>query len=137
MEKQEPFDYLISIEPKLFAEYIKNETPNMIGFILSFTNSDYVAKSIYCMDDSLKVKVSIVIPQIKNINIEIANQISKVLKKNLEQYLNRKSINNDNLKLIKDSILNLGNKGKGIIDNINGIDPTLANKIMMEGNQNG
>ena len=127
-EAKQAFAYLENIDPKQLADFIKDESPQTIAVVLAHMEADEASAVLAKLDDTLKVKISMQMATIKDVSPSIVQSMSNVLEKKLESLL-ASIVTVGGVKTVADMLNKMGNKSKEILDNINGLDPTLAARI--------
>lgn len=127
-EAQQAFAYLDNIDPKQLADFIKDESPQTIAVVLSHMDAADASAVLSKLDDTLKVKISMQMATIKDVSPSIVQSMSNVLEKKLESLL-ASIVTVGGVKSVADMLNKMGPKATDILDNIEGIDPTLAGKI--------
>jgi len=127
-QAKESFSYLENIDPKQLANFIKDESEQTIAVILSHMDPSNAAEVLSTFDDDVKVKVTMQIASIGDVSPDIVRTMSVVLEKKLESLMS--SISKvGGVKVVADVLNKLGPISVDILDNINGLDGTLAKNI--------
>jgi len=127
-QAKQSFAYLESINPKQLGEFIKDESPQTIAVVLSHMDSGAAAEVLNSLEEDERVKITMQIATIKDIQPDIIRTMSKVLEKKLESLLS--SVTEvGGVKVVADMLNKMGPKSADIISNISGLDTRLATKI--------
>ncbi|MCK5111565.1 MAG: flagellar motor switch protein FliG [Arcobacteraceae bacterium] len=127
-QAKQSFAYLEAINPQQLSDFIKDESPQTIAVVLSHMESGAAADVLNALEEDLRVKVTMQIATIKDIQPDVVRTMSKVLEKKLESLLS--SVTEvGGIKVVADMLNKMGPKSQDILSNINGIDTTLATNI--------
>ncbi len=127
-QAKQSFAYLEAINPQQLSDFIKDESPQTIAVVLSHMDSGGAADVLNALEEDLRVKVTMQIATIKDIQPDVVRTMSKVLEKKLESLLS--SVTEiGGIKVVADMLNKMGPKSQDILSNINGIDTTLATNI--------
>jgi flagellar motor switch protein FliG len=127
-EAKSAFAYLDNIDPKQLADFIKDESPQTIAVVLAHMDSVDASNVLSKLEESLRVKISMQMATIKDVSPSIVQSMSLVLEKKLESLL-ASIVTVGGVKSVADMLNKMGAKSSDILDNIEGLDPTLAGKI--------
>ncbi len=127
-QAKQSFAYLESINPKQLGDFIKEESPQTIAVVLSHMDSAAAADVLNSLDEDVRVKVTMQMATIKDIQPDVVRTMSDVLEKKLESLLS--SVTEvGGVKVVADMLNKMGPKSQDIISNISGLDTQLATKI--------
>ncbi len=127
-QAKQSFAYLEAINPKQLSDFIKDESPQTMAVVLAHMDSSAAADVLNALDENVKVKVTMQMATIKDIQPDVVRTMSKVLEKKLESLLS--SVTEvGGVKVVADMLNKMGPKSQDILTNINGLDTGLATKI--------
>ena len=127
-QAKQSFAYLEAINPKQLSDFIKDESPQTIAVVLSHMDSGSAAEVLNSLDEDIRVKVTMQMATIKDIQPDVVRTMSHVLEKKLESLLS--SITEvGGIKVVADMLNKMGAKSQDILANIEGLDVTLATHI--------
>ncbi len=127
-QAKESFAYLEAINPKQLSDFIKEESPQTIAVILSHMDPLASSEVLSSLEEDLKVKITMQMATIKDIQPEVIRTMSQVLEKKLESLLSSVS-EVGGVKVVADMLNKMGPKSQDILANIGGLDTALATKI--------
>ena len=119
------FTYLDAINPKQLADFIKDESPQTIAVVLAHMAPEDSSAVLSKLDDTLRVKIAMQMATIKDVSPSIVQSMSTVLEKKLESLL-ASIVTVGGVKSVADMLNKMGAKSSDILENIEGLDPTLA-----------
>ncbi len=127
-QAKQSFAYLEAINPQQLSDFIKDESPQTIAVVLSHMEPGQAADVLNALEEDLRVKVTMQIATIKDIQPDVVRTMSKVLEKKLESLLS--SVTEvGGIKVVADMLNKMGPRSQDILSNINGIDTMLATNI--------
>jgi len=127
-QAKQSFAYLEAINPKQLSDFIKDESAQTIAVVLAHMESAAAADVLNSLDEDVRVKVTMQMATIKDIQPDVVRTMSHVLEKKLESLLS--SVTEvGGIKVVADMLNKMGAKSQDIISNIEGLDTTLATKI--------
>jgi len=127
-QAKQSFAYLEAINPKQLSDFIKDESAQTIAVVLSHMESAAAADVLNSLDEDVRVKVTMQMATIKDIQPDVVRTMSHVLEKKLESLLS--SVTEvGGIKVVADMLNKMGAKSQDIISNIEGLDTILATKI--------
>ncbi len=127
-QAKQSFAYLEAINPKQLSDFIKDESPQTIAVVLSHMDSAAAAEVLNSLEEDIRVKVTMQMATIKDIQPDVVRTMSKVLEKKLESLLS--SVTEvGGVKVVADMLNKMGPKSQDILSNISGLDTQLATKI--------
>ncbi len=127
-QAKQSFAYLDAINPKQLSDFIKDESPQTIAVVLSHMDSGAAAEVLNGLEEDIRVKVTMHMATIKDIQPDVVRTMSNVLEKKLESLLSTVT-EVGGIKVVADMLNKLGPKSQDILLNIGGIDTTLATQI--------
>ena len=127
-QAKQSFAYLEAINPKQLSDFIKDESAQTIAVVLAHMESAAAADVLNSLDEDVRVKVTMQMATIKDIQPDVVRTMSHVLEKKLESLLS--SVTEvGGIKVVADMLNKMGAKSQDIISNIEGLDTILATKI--------
>jgi flagellar motor switch protein FliG len=127
-QAKQSFAYLEAIDPKQLADFIKDESSQTIAVILSHMDPGNAADVLHSLEEDTRVKVTMQMATIKDIQPDVVRTMSKVLEKKLESLLS--SVTEvGGIKVVADMLNKMGPKAEDIITNIDNLDTKLATTI--------
>ena len=127
-QAKQSFAYLEAINPKQLSDFIKDESPQTIAVVLAHMDPLSASEVLISLDEDIRVRVTMYMATIKDIQPDVVRTMSNVLEKKLESLLS--SVTEvGGVKVVADMLNKMGPKSQDIISNINGINTELANKI--------
>jgi flagellar motor switch protein FliG len=127
-QAKQAFAYLEAINPKQLADFIKDESPQTIAVVLAHMDSAAAAEVLSGLEEDIRVKVTMQMATIKDIQPNVVQTMSDVFEKKLESLLS--SVTEvGGVKVVADMLNKMGPKSQDILSNIGGLDTQLATKI--------
>jgi flagellar motor switch protein FliG len=127
-QAKQSFAYLEAINPKQLSDFIKDESAQTIAVVLAHMDSAAAADVLNSLSEDVRVKVTMQMATIKDIQPDVVRTMSHVLEKKLESLLS--SVTEvGGIKVVADMLNKMGVKSQDIISNIEGLDTILATKI--------
>ncbi len=127
-QAKQSFAYLEAINPKQLSDFIKDESPQTVAVVLAHMDAGAASEVLLSLDEDMRVKITMYMASIKDIQPDVIRTMSNVLEKKLESLLS--SVTEvGGVKVVADMLNKMGPKSQDIISNINGFDTDLANKI--------
>ena len=137
LQEQKPFEFLKDVEPKIFADTLKDVNINVLSLILSAMPPEYVSEVLIRFDDRIKVKISIGIANLKDVNNIVIQKIEVSLKKKFnfiikdtdDKFEDNQDYQLGGVRHIARVLNSMGSFAQEILMNINALDPSLAYNI--------
>jgi flagellar motor switch protein FliG len=127
-QAKQSFAYLEAINPKQLSDFIRDESPQTIAVVLSHMDSSAAAEVLGSLEEDVRVKVTMHMATIKDIQPNIVRTMSNVLEKKLESLLS-KVTEVGGIKVVANMLNKMGPKSQDILMNIGGLDSQLATDI--------
>jgi flagellar motor switch protein FliG len=131
MNSKQPFEFLKEIDPKVFIDTLKDENINIVSLILSAMSPEYISKVLMHLDDYEKLKISMNIATIKEVDEDVVKNIEISLKQifNIAIKQDQEKYCLGGAKKIAFALNTMGDKSNEIVYNIRALDPQLAYSI--------
>ena len=127
-QAKQSFAYLEAINPKQLSDFIKDESPQTIAVVLAHMESGAAADVLNSLEEDIRVKVTMQMATIKDIQPDVVRTMSQILEKKLESLLS--SVTEvGGIKVVADMLNKMGAKSQDILANIEGLDVSLATHI--------
>jgi flagellar motor switch protein FliG len=127
-QAKQSFAYLEAIDPKQLADFIKDESSQTIAVVLSHMDPGNASDVLQALEEDVRVKVTMQMATIKDIQPDVVRTMSKVLEKKLESLLSSVS-EVGGIKVVADMLNKMGPKAQDILTNIDNVDTQLATRI--------
>jgi flagellar motor switch protein FliG len=127
-QAKQSFAYLENINPKQLSDFIKDESPQTMAVVLSHMDPSSAAEDLISLEEDIRVKVTMHMATIKDIQPNVVRTMSNVLEKKLESLLS-KVTEVGGIKVVANMLNKMGPKSQDILTNIGGLDNQLATNI--------
>ena len=127
-QAKQSFAYLENINPKQLSDFIKDESPQTMAVVLSHMDPGSAAEVLISLEEDVRVKVTMHMATIKDIQPNVVRTMSNVLEKKLESLLS-KVTEVGGIKVVANMLNKMGPKSQDILMNIGGLDNQLATNI--------